>query len=72
MSTYINFYTNFLILLNRFDGSVVFFFGRPPIPLAAWIYQLHAAGGAIGSTTMVMVLIMLFLFFVWSCLVIVA
>jgi len=49
-----------------------FFFGRPPIPLAAWIYQLHAAGGAIGSTTMVMVLIMLFLFFVWSCLVIVA
>jgi len=29
---------------------------RTPTPRVAWIYQIHAAGGASGSTTMVMVL----------------
>jgi hypothetical protein len=28
---------------------------RPPTPWAAWVHQIHAAGGASGSTTMVMV-----------------
>jgi hypothetical protein len=30
---------------------------RPPTPQAAWIHQIHAAGGASGSTTMVMVFV---------------
>ena len=33
---------------------------RLPTPQAAWVHQIHAAGGAIGSTTMVMVFVMLF------------
>jgi hypothetical protein len=33
--------------------------GRPPTPPAAWIHQIHAAGGASGSTTMVMLFVML-------------
>jgi hypothetical protein len=28
---------------------------RPPTPQAAWVHQIHAAGGTSGSTTMVMV-----------------
>ena len=28
---------------------------RPPTPQAAWVHQIHAAGGVSGSTTMVMV-----------------
>ena len=28
---------------------------RPPTPQAAWVHQIHVAGGASGSTTMVMV-----------------
>ena len=28
---------------------------RLPIPQAAWVHQIHAAGGASSSTTMVMV-----------------
>jgi len=28
-----------------------------PTPRAAWVHQIHAAGGASGSTTMVMVLV---------------
>ena len=30
---------------------------RPPAPWLAWIYQIHAAGGIGGSTTMVVVFI---------------
>ena len=37
---------------------------RPPTPQVAWFHQIHAAGGAIGSTTMVMVFVMLFVIFV--------
>ena len=37
---------------------------RPPTPQAAWVHQIHAAGGASGSTTMVMVFVMLFVLFV--------
>jgi hypothetical protein len=42
--------------------------GRPPTPPAAWIHQIHAAGGASGSTTMVMFFVMLIVlcFAVWS------
>ncbi len=29
--------------------------GRPPAPPAAWIHQIHPAGGVGGSITMVMV-----------------
>ena len=28
---------------------------RPPTPQAAWVHQIHAAGRASGSNTMVMV-----------------
>ncbi len=38
---------------------------RPPTPHAAWVYQIHAAGGTSGSTTMVMVLGRWFVLFVW-------
>ena len=39
--------------------------GRPPTPQAAWVRQeIHVTGGAIGSTTMVMVFVMLFVLFV--------
>ena len=38
---------------------------RPPTPQAAWIHQIHAAGGASGSNTMVMLFVMLFVIFVW-------
>jgi hypothetical protein len=37
---------------------------RPPTPQAAWVHQIHAAGGASGSNTMVMVFVMLFVLFV--------
>ena len=30
---------------------------RPPAPWAAWIHQIHAAGGVDGSTTMVVVFV---------------
>ena len=33
-------------------------------PTAAWIHQIHATGGVSGSTTMVMVFVMLFVLFV--------
>jgi len=36
-----------------------------PTPQAAWVHQIHAAGGASGSTTMVMVFVMLFVLSVW-------
>ena len=38
---------------------------KPPTPQAAWIHQIHAAGGASGSNTMVMLFVMLFVIFVW-------
>jgi len=38
---------------------------RPPTPQAAWVHQIHAAVGASGSITMVMVFVMLFVLFVW-------
>jgi hypothetical protein len=47
-------------------------YGMPPTPLAVWIHQLHATGGVSGSTTMVMVFVMLFVLFVQSRLVAVA
>ena len=40
-------------------------------PSRAWIHQIHAAGGASGSTTMVMLFVMMFVLFVWSRLVVV-
>jgi hypothetical protein len=46
--------------------------GRPPTPPAAWIYQIHTAGGASGSTTMVMLFVMLFVLFVPSRLVVIS
>jgi hypothetical protein len=37
---------------------------RPPTHQAAWIHQIHAAGGASGSITMVMVFVRSFVIFV--------
>ena len=37
---------------------------RPPAPQVAWVHQIHVAGGASGSNTMVMLFAMLFVFFV--------
>jgi hypothetical protein len=39
--------------------------GGPSTPPAAWNHQIHAAGGASGSATMVMLFVMLFVLFVW-------
>jgi hypothetical protein len=44
--------------------------GRPPAPPEAWIHQIHAAGVASVSTTMVMLFVMLFVLFVRSRLVV--
>jgi hypothetical protein len=30
---------------------------RPPTPQAAWVHQIHTAGGVCGITTMVMVFV---------------
>ena len=38
---------------------------RLPTPQAAWVHQIHAAGGVGGFTTMVMVFVILFVLFVW-------
>ena len=38
---------------------------RPPTPEAIWVHQIHAAGGASGSNTMVILFVMLFVLFVW-------
>ena len=38
---------------------------RLPTPQAAWVHQIHAAGGASGSNTMVILFVMLFVLFVW-------
>jgi hypothetical protein len=37
---------------------------RPPTPQAAWVHQIHAAGGASGFNTMMMLFVMLFVLFV--------
>ena len=37
---------------------------RPPTPQAAWVHQIHAAGGASGSITIVMVFVRWFVLFV--------
>jgi hypothetical protein len=39
---------------------------RPPNPQAVWIHQIHAVGGAVGSTNMVMVFAKLIVLFVRS------
>ena len=39
---------------------------RPPNPQAAWIHQIHAAGGTAGSTTMAAVFIGLVVCCGWS------
>jgi hypothetical protein len=37
---------------------------RPPTPQAAWVHQIHAAGGASSSNIMVMLFVMVFVLFV--------
>ena len=43
---------------------------RPPTPQAAWVHQIHAAGGVSGSTTMVMVVVRSLCCVCWSYLVV--
>jgi hypothetical protein len=57
-------------LLQLYNGGLEKICARPPIPPAAWIHQIHTTGGVSGSTTMVMVFVMLFVLFVRSCLVV--
>jgi hypothetical protein len=57
--------------LNRFDSGIGKICRRPPTPWEAWIHQIHAAGGASGSNTMVMLFVMLFVLFVRSRLVVI-
>jgi len=38
---------------------------RPPTPQAAWVHQIHIAGGVSGFTTMVIVFVRRFVLFVW-------
>jgi hypothetical protein len=51
------FYIKFMILLKLVDCGVEKICGRPSAPPAAWIHQIHAAGGASGAITMVMVFV---------------
>jgi len=59
-----------LNLSNGVDSGIGKICGRPPTPWVAWIHEIHAAGGAISSTTMVMLFVMLFVLFEWSRLVV--
>jgi hypothetical protein len=54
---YINFYINLLIITKSFNRASERTCARPPNPQAAWIHQIHAAGGTGSSTTMVAVFI---------------
>jgi hypothetical protein len=67
----INFNTKFMIQIASVAASEKVR-GRPPSPPVAWIYQLHAAGGVSGFTTMVMVFGMSCVLFVQSRLVVIA
>lgn len=58
-------------LVKPRNGGIRKISGRLPAPLAAWIHQIHAVGGASGSTTIVMVFVVLLVLFERSCLVIV-
>jgi hypothetical protein len=42
-------------LFNHFDGGIVTNMRKASHPQEAWVNQIHVAGGASGSTTMVMV-----------------
>ena len=53
---------NLFIALTVASGRTC---ARLPTPQAAWVHQIHAAGGASGSTTMVMVFVRRFVLFVW-------
>jgi hypothetical protein len=53
---------NLFIALTVASGRTC---ARLPTPQAAWVHQIHAAGGVSGSITMVMVFVMLFVLFVW-------
>ncbi len=44
-------------LSKPFDGGLDKVCARPPAPWAAWIHQIHAAGGVGGFTTMVVVFV---------------
>jgi len=57
--------------LNCSTGALEKICGRPPAPLAAWIHQIHTTGGASGSTTMVVLFVMLVVIFVQSRLVVI-
>ncbi len=67
----IKFYFNLLNLLNRLMVASEKSCPRPPAPPAAWIHQIHTAGGASSSITMVMVFVCCLCFFVPSRLVVV-
>jgi hypothetical protein len=64
----INFYFNLQIQLNCFNGGLGTNMRKAwlPIPQAAWIHQIHAAGGMGGSTTMALVFIGLVMCCGWS------
>jgi hypothetical protein len=46
-----------LILLKPFDSGLGMNMSKAAATLAVWIYQIHAAGGASGSITMVLVFV---------------
>jgi hypothetical protein len=48
---------NFIEFNKLFKGGLNNICARPPARQAAWIHQIHAAGGASGSITMVVVFV---------------
>jgi hypothetical protein len=62
-----------LFILNRFNGSIGTKMHKAAHPSgqAAWIHQIHTAGGASSSITMVMVFVCCLCFFVPSRLIVV-
>jgi len=53
----IEFYIILLNLLNRFDCGIGTSMRKDAHPSGKWVHQIHAAGGASSSTTMVMVFV---------------
>jgi hypothetical protein len=54
---YIDYYINLLNLPKPFNSGLKNEWARPPTTWAAWYHQIHAAEGASGSITMVVVFV---------------
>jgi hypothetical protein len=56
-----------MIFLNPLIVALDNICARPPAPRAAWNHQIHTAGGASGSTTMVVMFVVCVYCCGWTC-----